>query len=154
MNKVLLFILYVVQMTHGSVPGHGPGVGDCCFRVLVRARWVPLLPSLQAAVHLPFFIPACILHVFTCLIFHGELQRGREGIFRDDALKANQPTWCHLSPPTIKKFSGREYFRAVFLHEKIWLFSHHINSFLLVLVVLLRKGLELFLITTNFNATD
>lgn len=137
-------------------------------RVLGRARWVPSLPSLQAAVHFPLFIPAPLLlipHVFTCLIYKESwCEGGREGGFRADALKANQPTRCHLSPPTIKKFSGCEYFCAVFLHEKIWLFSHHFktvslhpNSFLLLFVVLMRKmskGLELFLITTNFNTTD
>lgn len=42
------------------------------FRVMVRAHWVPLLLSLQAAVHLRLFIPTSlllILHVFTCLIY-------------------------------------------------------------------------------------
>lgn len=98
-------------------------------RVLGRARWVPSFPSLQAAVHLPLFIPAPLPHVFTCLIYKESwCEGGREGGFGADALKANQPTRCHLSPPTIKKFSGWEYFSAVFLHKKIWLFCHHFKT--------------------------
>lgn len=75
----------------GLVPVHNLGVGDRCFRVLVRASWLLSLQSFQENVHLSFFIPVYafyILHVFTCLIYTESCcEGGREGGFGGDALK-------------------------------------------------------------------